>query len=928
MSTPASPSGITSDAPTVVAVILAEEGVFLEACLEAVARQAYSPVRVWVVGGDEASRASATKYEAVWRADLRAVVETLAPDLTYVWLVKGRSRPLPDALGALVEASGRTEAAIAGSKVLDADDRTRLVSVGYATDVFGAPYSGLQNDEVDQQQYDVIRDVAAVSGASMLVRRDLLLGLRGLDRRMAPTAASIDLCQRARLRGGRVIVVPSSEVLYQGPEPVARWRERAGELRGMLKVYGPLTLLWAIPVALIVSLIEAIVGPFLGRWPIFGVVMAWVWNLIMLPMTLVERRHARRRRAIGDEELFRFQTTGSARLRLLFDEGLERMLARFPEGMLSGFSDLVDQGQQQLRKPAVLVAMSSVLFALVATRQVWADALPAVGFTLPPPQSASDALGAYAGGWNPAGLGSPEVLRPAIAATAVLQAILFDHGGLATALLTVGAFLAGIFGLGRLLRVWGISSVPGYLAGVVLMAGPAAASLAGASHWTALIALGMLPWAIASAVRPWPKGWGRRIASVASSTIAVGVVGLFAPPALFIPPVAVTLWALLGAGTRWGAIIRSWLAAALAAPLLMPWVLYEDLGSFLTDGAAAFWEPWLPTAIIAGVAALGVLLGGDRSMAVVGGWGALIAVAGAFGARSGDLDGGREAGVVGLMAVSLGVAIVAGAAMEVGGRRSGMTSLRRPMAWLGVIAGVLMVVSTLGVLGDGRAGLPDSDVGQRLAFALPSEDTAPTRMLLFGSEDALPGTVRTIEGLGYRVIGPDPRSWDVYLPAPRLGDEALEGVLGELLNGTTRRVGEALAPFGIGWVLFYEDSALERRFKTQLDIVPLHSLDIPAFRNEVHGLRAATDDGTAWLRDGTGYVVNEASGPSVRIAENADFRWGPGEWSQDDWANRVPTTGGIATFAAHEPRRTEAILALAWFSLLVLGAVVLRRWPR
>ncbi|NIS34385.1 MAG: hypothetical protein GWN07_27770, partial [Actinobacteria bacterium] len=53
------------------------------------------------------------------------------------------------------------------------------MSVGFATDVFAAPYTGLQPDEVDQEQYDVIRDVAAVSAASMLIRRDLLMGLGG-----------------------------------------------------------------------------------------------------------------------------------------------------------------------------------------------------------------------------------------------------------------------------------------------------------------------------------------------------------------------------------------------------------------------------------------------------------------------------------------------------------------------------------------------------------------------------------------------------------------------------------------------------------------------------------------------------------------------------------------------------------------------------
>src|SRR3972149_6244802 len=85
-------------------------------------------------------------------------------------------------------------------------------SVGYATDVFNAPYSGLQQGDLDQAQFDVIRDVAAVSDASMLIRRDLYRGLGGVDPAMPPTSAAIDFCQRARLRGGRVVGVPSGVV--------------------------------------------------------------------------------------------------------------------------------------------------------------------------------------------------------------------------------------------------------------------------------------------------------------------------------------------------------------------------------------------------------------------------------------------------------------------------------------------------------------------------------------------------------------------------------------------------------------------------------------------------------------------------------------------------------------------------------------------
>ena len=152
--------------------------------------------------------------------------------------------------------------AVAGSKLLRSDDPERLLAIGIATDVFVEPYLGIDEDEIDHGQYDVVRDVAAVSGASLLIRRDLVRGLGGPDPAMAPGAAAIDICQRARLRGARVVVVPSSEVAFPADRLAPEtWREEAGRIRAMIKVYSLLTLVWALPVRFLIGLIDAFVAP-------------------------------------------------------------------------------------------------------------------------------------------------------------------------------------------------------------------------------------------------------------------------------------------------------------------------------------------------------------------------------------------------------------------------------------------------------------------------------------------------------------------------------------------------------------------------------------------------------------------------------------------------------------------------------------------
>ncbi len=926
MTTPM-PNEPASEPQSVAAYVVASSADLLGPCLVALERQVYGLSQVFVVGGGDEARQVAGEHGVNWKPSLPGVMDALARDIVYVWRLSDRARPRPDALNALVRDGSRVEAAVAGSKVIDAEDQDFLVSVGYATDVFDAPYSGLQPGEVDQEQYDVIRDVAALSGASMLIRRDLFFGLRGFDPHMAPMAGAIDFCQRARLLGGRVLVVPSSEVLLAGRDSRWEWRERAGEIRAMLKIYSVITLLWAVPLAFLAGLVEGIISPFFGRWRLFGFVAAWFWSIVLFPSTLVARARARRGRVVGDEELFRFQTGGSARLRELYDESLVRLRARFPDGALAGFSGVVKAGQQRLRRPAVITSLLVMLFAIVATRAVVTGGLPVVGYSLPPTPSATDALGAYAGGWNPAGLGSPEVLRPEVAATAVVQLLLLNKAGLVVSVLLVAAFAAGAIGTGLMLRRWGVGSVAGYLAGVVLMAGPTIKVIASEGGWSSVVALAAVPWVLFLVMAQWPSTWPARVGRVAGITLASGVVGAFAPAAFLLPAAAMLLWALVGLGRRWDGMLRATVALLLAVPLLMPWILYADLLEVLRSGTPAFWAPAgdIEWAMLAGlvVALVGTLVGSDRAMATVAGWGGLVAVLGALVARAGDFGVGREGGVAGLMAVALGSAVIVGAAFESRDRRREMGGARSALAAVGTFAAVVVLAAAVFASFAGRAGLPEDQYGERFAFMV-TEDVEPARVLVFGPAEDLPGEARDLEGVGYRVFTPPyPYSWESYLSEPRLGDDALEDVLTDILDGEVRRAGERLAPFGIGWVVFLEtlENSFESRFEGQLDMAPLLSLDFVTFRNNLEAAGAVGDDGAVWARDGTGYRSPDSDG-TVSIAENADYRWGPGEWSQEGWANSVVASGDEVRFAGYAPRRNMALLAAVWLALLVVSSIV------
>ncbi|MGB5564971.1 MAG: hypothetical protein WBN93_01425, partial [Acidimicrobiia bacterium] len=256
-----------------------------------------------VVGGESDARRIAAEHDAGWIANIGGAVDA-SIEASHLWIVQEGVEPRPDALGSLVHAATQLDASVAGSKVLDLDDPDRLLSVGFATDVFDFPYTGFDSDERDQGQYDVVRDVAAVGGQSVLLRLDLARGLGGPDRSMAAFATAVDFCQRARLRGARIIVVPSSEVLARDDwQNIDRWRERGGRLRAMTKVYAPTTLLWALPMAFLSGFLQSVLSLFLGKWRFFDWLRAWAWYLSKLPSTIGARSVARRGRVVGDSEL-------------------------------------------------------------------------------------------------------------------------------------------------------------------------------------------------------------------------------------------------------------------------------------------------------------------------------------------------------------------------------------------------------------------------------------------------------------------------------------------------------------------------------------------------------------------------------------------------------------------------------------------------
>lgn len=883
-------------APSVRIVLTAVPDADLEAALAVVRRQVYEPTpEVVVVGGEMDGVASVDSLEEA--------ISSTDPSVDYLWLLHADARPRPDALAALIGESERNEASLAGSKLLKAGTTDELESVGGATDVFGELYSGLDEGEIDLQQYDVVREVAFVQSASMLVRRDLAQGLKGLDPLLPPVAAGLDFSQRTRLAGGRVISVPSSEVYHQARcgERGVGWREQAGRLRAMLTAYSPLTLLWVVPYDLLVSVIDSLANLLLGRWkPSVRHILSWLWNLYHLPSTIRQRRRLSTIRSERDEELFRFHAKGSVLLRSVGEEMSGKLLSLFDDDQ-----PLARGSRRVWSAPGIWGAVIAAAIVLLGTRAIVFGGMPDVGFTFPfePP---SIALARWWGGWNDAGLGSAGAVHPGVGISGLLSFLWFGAEGAARVLITIVLAVLGIVGMGRLAGRIGLRGPGRYLAGIVLVAGPGTAALVERGSWLALCGAAVLPWAV-RACFIHPHEFGKSRLTYAGWALLTGaIVAAFSPLLSLVPLITVVIWRLMGGDREsFSLSLVAGLGIISAAAFLV-----GDPG-WITDTSRRLGvvvEDLWPVMVVVAAAPMVASEGRSRQLAMTGG---VISLAALAVGRFVALAPGVEEAV--FIVSSFGAALVVAAVLD-----SLSSNVFRVVAALG---GLAILVISISAIGNGRLGLPSGDVNERLAFAATlAEDGGPGRILYASTErNAIPGEARSGPGFWYRVLdGAGTTLDEVWQPGPQAGDDDLGVALTEIASGANLRPGARLAPFAIDWVVLEGPSfVLDQALTAQLDLVPL-PLD-PESRVLQNGTAlpmAGTPD-QPWNQDGLGYAGPTSTSP-VRLSFNYDEGWQPGP-ARDDWFVTVEGSSGRATWSAPVLRTALSVATI----VALVGSIAL-----
>ncbi len=870
--------GAPLDVPRVRVIVTLVEGADLGAALATVDRQVYGAIReVVVVGANAGARAG-----VVLAVSLEEAIAETGADVEYLWILHSDARPRPDALAALVSEVERNDASLGGSKLLLAGTRDELESIGSATDIFGFPFSGLDEGEIDLQQYDVVREVAFVSSASMLVRRDLAQGLRGLDDALEPVAAGLDFSQRVRLAGGRVISVPSSEVYHQARcgERGRGWREEAGRLRAMLKAYRLVTLAWVIPFGLLVSLIDSLANLLLLRWrPALRHGASWLWNLWHLPSTIGARRKFRAVRSYGDEELFRFQARGSVALREVGSEISDRVLSVFDDDQA-----LVRSTRRVWSSPGIWGAAIAALVVLAGSWSFFFSGVPNTGFSFPfeGPTVAADRFFA---GWNDGALGSPDAVHPAVGLSALMSILWFGAEGAARTVWTILFAVLAVVGMGRLAGRLGFRGPGRYLSGLVLLAGPGTALLVGVGSWLALGAAALLPWAVRAVfLHPTDRtrSWLTHIAWILLWTILLTAVS----PLLGAVPLGVAIvWRLVG-GSRSSLLLG--LGSALAGVVALNFV-FDDRGWLLeTNRRLGLAVPdWWPVLIAA--TTLPIVFTEGRTRRLVS-FGAIVALAGLALLRI--PFGGPGLEEASLVLASFGAAVVVTAALD-------HVSIE-PRRLLAAVGASAILVLSIGSLLNGRLGLPGGDLNDELAFASTlAAEGGPGRVLFVSVDrELIPGEARPGPGVWYRLLDGGGTTIDeVWLPERRQGDRLLDDELRVIASGAELRPGADLSQFSVDWVIVAgPESPLDPVLQSQLDLIPTPLAgDWRVYENPQSMPLALIDADSVWTRSGTGFEGSRADPGRVSISMNHAAGWQPDAVS-DGWHLTVSAADGSARF--------------------------------
>ena len=834
-------------------VVAHDPGAWFEEALDSIVTQDYPRLDVVVVDGtaegglDERVRAiapDATLIDASDTVGFAAAANTvLETDVESAFLLVCHDDVAlsSDAVSVLVTEALRSNAGVAGPKLVEWEHPEVLQHVGFVVDQFAAAADVIEPAERDQEQYDRVRDVFAVPTACVLVRTGLFAAIGGFDPGITRRGEDVDFCWRAQLAGARVLVVPDARVRHRsnligrtGVDDIRRTRARH-QLRTVLVTGGRVRLLGTLPLLMLLSLAEIIIATFTARFgQVRDIVSAWTWNLSRLDEIRRRRAGLRPRITISPGEIRAGQEPGSVRINAF----VRGQIGRRDRAFGGEFITAMRTGTTQFSVLTWALVLGLIVFG---SRSLIGGGVPAVGDFVAFPESSGELVDTWWSSWRHRDLGSVGSTPTGFGLLGILAAVLGGSLGLVRTLWVLGPVLIGLIGAWRVLSVTGsrraqIATLVAYAALPLPWA-----AIAGAS-WSTLGVYATAPWVLralleAQASAPFRSTEGPVRGLVSASVaagVAVGLAGIFDPVVAVVTVFVATGLvagalvtinptgvARLVAATVGAALVGALLTLPLSIELLssgLPWHPFADgrTGDASTepltdllrfaigpDSAAFFtWAFAIPMTV--------PLLVGRAwrfELAVRLWFVALFAWALALIAVHGVLPFGvPEPGVL-VAPAAIAVAALCGvcvSALEHDLRHDGF-GWRQVVLPVVIGAAVVAALPGIGGIADGRWGLGRGGYENVLPLADPALDGS-YRVLWVGHPDHLPAQgspfvadmawVATIDGL--------PDITERTIPADRGAHEQVELVLDAILEGDTLRAGRLLGGLGVRYVVAVE----------------------------------------------------------------------------------------------------------------------------
>ena len=184
-------------------------------------------------------------------------------------------------------------------KLLNLYDKRQIDSAGQFIDFLGYGYP-LDNEE-DKEQYDHVKEIFYADGAALIVRRSVInqVSLNGLpfDLDYFPIYyEDADLCWRVRLRGYKVVVIPTSIVYHARTAAKLHkmssyliFSHAKNRIMTLIKNYGLGNLIKYLPLLLFFETIRAIILLKTKPDHSIAILKAILWNLKNLKKTWKKR---------------------------------------------------------------------------------------------------------------------------------------------------------------------------------------------------------------------------------------------------------------------------------------------------------------------------------------------------------------------------------------------------------------------------------------------------------------------------------------------------------------------------------------------------------------------------------------------------------------------------------------------------------------